>query len=1603
MAEMTDNGIMENERFPYQVKLECVLGLTVSSNAALDCGPQQNVVAYPAGCVVVLYNVRKNKQNHILSSSKKTITSLAFSWDGRYLATGECGHQPHLRVWDVQECSQVSEFPGHKFGINCVAFSPNLKYVVSVGSQHDMMVNVWDWKNNVKVASNKVSCKVKALSFSAGGNYFVTVGNRHVKFWYLEYSRSTKYKMEPVPLMGRSAILGDQRNNYFCDVACGRGEMADNTYAITKSGLLCVFNSRRLLEKWVELRTTSANCICVCEDYIFIGCAEGIVRCFSPYNLQFISTLPKPHYLGVDVAKGVMGSRINSHPAGAKYPDTIAITFDNTCRKVTCVYNDHSFYVWDVKDMKKIGKSHSSMYHSACIWGVEIYPEQSDKQRSVVPPGTFFTCSSDDTIRMWNTEHSLNQNSNFQKNIYSSDLLKILYTDPDLTYLCDVDFNPGSNDKVDTTYDGKNGVRCLRISHTGHHLAAGDRSGNIRICDLQTMEVSCKLEAHDSEVLCLEYSKPINGRRYLASASRDRLIHVFDVNHGYSFQQTLDDHSSSITAIRFVQTASQHQMISCGADKSIIFRRAQLTPHLSFVREHHVVGKTTLYDMEVDHTQQNILTACQDRNIRVYSVNSVKNTRSFRGSQGEDGTLIKLILDNTGTYLATSCTNKSLYIYDYFSGECVASMFGHSELVTGLKFTNNGKHLISVSGDGCIFLWKLPVEITQAMLSQQNLPETPTLPSVWQDGRRSAVAVTKPLQTLEKEAAKAEINNNNFYLDAQRNNKEDREENTPGYRFSMGQLPFWAKKQMFEDLSDAKRNIEQRNPPPVQPRGRWAQRLDGQGLIVKSYLNSDSVIPFPNIPNKQGEQNISAVEFRYRKESISKQKQDGRYEGEFEVSEESLQEIQSGSYQKQVTLKLGKETDRVISPLGGKKDPRARHPTDSSSASSLKLEDVEAEDERSDTEGSETVYYHQSEDISDMGDRSFHVNTTNEDNLRETRKKQRRPSKPERFRDIPVINAPDYNELNSDDEDSGTPVDENRSIFHSFSVSTENLERLGKREKYMKSNYESLEKGPVDNLGEKALDSDTGYMPRHSISAKFLARSQHTALVRPTSSETEKEKTVDHQKTDVKPNKREELTKALNEARKKLETLGWKGGLSTSKSMGDLRNASGNETTEKPKTEPSTENSIRRTASISDLSTPSSAHRRLLPTAPTPKSFAVSQSSTAPLWAQAKTQPEDQNSNRLLSPWNNMPRSASMSSLRGEEKVSTSGSSLLKVPSTHTLAKVSGTPRRSGVVTSPLFKAPSTSSVSALGRSVPNLPSPRRLSLRGLEPLKLPPDSTSSDSSPTEPQSSHPVMRVVSVGRERSLSSTEFGKGRGYSPDPNRLYNTLTPRKIQPAIDPSRSKSERDLSRLGKDSGYDTSTSTQAKVEPMLSALPIVKDEGNVNVNGIIPEEVSSIHGEKGCVLLSDASSIPLTQDLCVKVADELRRVTNYAIQIFQRVTLDTDLSSSDKSAMTTTLAQGVLQAQQNLRPAVPPMPVWNPSNNSLDTVSSYGTAKRVSVNSSSLVSSDFGQRTTGKKLDPTNQSEMVNAMTLLQQYSDRLLNLVEQRMNQSGGQEKSD
>lgn len=57
----------------------------------------------------------------------------------------------------------------------------------------------------------------------------------------------------------------------------------------------------------------------------------------------------------------------------------------------------------------------------------------------------------------------------------------MVYVDKDLSYIKDLDISGTTTSEKpqpdQTSYDGQNGVRCIRISPDGKHLASGDRSG----------------------------------------------------------------------------------------------------------------------------------------------------------------------------------------------------------------------------------------------------------------------------------------------------------------------------------------------------------------------------------------------------------------------------------------------------------------------------------------------------------------------------------------------------------------------------------------------------------------------------------------------------------------------------------------------------------------------------------------------------------------------------------------------------------------------------------------------------------------------------------------------------------------------------------------------------------------------------------------------------------------------------------------------------------------------------------------------------------------------------------------------------------------------
>ncbi|CAG8514111.1 17328_t:CDS:10 [Acaulospora morrowiae] len=818
------------------IELERILGFTTSKPTVLTTAPAQDLVAYAAGSVVVLYNHKKNKQvgflhasstttplpqnptnasssgwsnRHTIAgdgilnplgalglldpqnassgsaagSSKKTpisnkakpISCLSFSPDGNYLAVGETGHQPRILVWDVQARTLISELKGHKFGVLALRFSPNMKWIVSLGFQHDGYLNVWNWKSGTKVACNKITTKVHTLAFSRNGSYFVTAGLRHVKFWYFDPSGNLPKKSASQSITktaqvldGRSGILGDLRDNNFLDAACC--QKTDHTYLVTSNGLLCMFTEGRLMDKWVNLQVKGAHSIDVSEQYIVCACTNGIVRLFEPVTLKYLGTLPKPHPLGVDLTLQTGTTYNGAGGPNDVYPDTLALKLDAETGKLTCVYNDRSLFIWDIKDIKKIGKYRSFLYHSDTIWGVEMIPIRDDSVAVTYPDNTFVTYSADNTIRFWNLDGTNSTGPNtasagnnngtstvIKRNIYSKECVKIVYVDPDGSYRSSAVVRDNDQpDSADQSAPIETGIRTLRISPDGKLIASGDRGGNLRVHDLDTFTELTYQEAHDAEILTIEFTDGrIPDAPYLiATASRDRILHVFDINNNYHLIQTLDDHSSSITAIKF--TSDGGRLISCGADKSIIFRSRQSSGNSHhYVTHHNIPGRATVFDMDIDISNRYVSTVSGERRLNIYHIDSGKNVKSYKSETSDEvnavdqGSLLRISLDPGGACAATGGSDKSIRLFDFTNGTILGKVLGHSDLITCVKFTPDCERVISTSADGCMFVWKLSDELVSKM--RQKWLERNGSPSMTKDylsPQSSIPPTTQPKTTL---------------------------------------------------------------------------------------------------------------------------------------------------------------------------------------------------------------------------------------------------------------------------------------------------------------------------------------------------------------------------------------------------------------------------------------------------------------------------------------------------------------------------------------------------------------------------------------------------------------------------------------------------------------------------------------------------------------------------------------------------------------------------------------------------------------------------------------------------------------------------------------
>lgn len=675
----------------------------------------------------------------------KTVTCVAISETGRWFAVGESGYSPRVILYaaaeDVATDIPVSIVSEHAIGVKSVAFSPDSKYLATLGNLNDGFLYIWSINQRTGqlslVAANKCTTNICAMTWC--GQSLLTVGTRHVKIWTVaETSKLTPKRSRlrasvgetrspgPATLQGRNALLGSLVDCTFTSVVA-----IDHKTAIiaADTGHLCMFEPEgptelRVLKGFdfgissVAWQPTRCKLILGGRQGLLYEDYQELIAAFHAAQASVSSgyeTMRKRlRSSAIRMSLGLLnGDHIGISAVGCLSQHTIALDTDGNLQMESAA-----------EESSRPDIAFAS--HNDLIQGVQRLPTKSEI-------GTFYTWSRRGELKFWDMNG--NMLCNRQIELDQADL--------------DEDSNP-------------NELRVARLHSKTKQYLLGDRLGLLKLADLATASTIWTGRAHGAEVTDIALHE---GNALVATCSRDRIVQIFEYSvAGLELSQTMDDHIGAVNHLLFSSTGDR--LFSCSADRTIVVReRVQRDVNGSQIMAFLSMRIVTLKSAPLSMTFAGgdsgfLLVSTSDRHVaRVDpSAGTVVDNTKVTDPDSEDSVMLGSIsvsekgLAVEGTLnllVACSPTDKSVRIYDADKCSLLTREFGHTEGISDLCLIEDRdtdsdggvqRTLISTGLDGTIMIWSiratppaLATPITE--VSQSQLMEgwesdgTPTKPN----------------------------------------------------------------------------------------------------------------------------------------------------------------------------------------------------------------------------------------------------------------------------------------------------------------------------------------------------------------------------------------------------------------------------------------------------------------------------------------------------------------------------------------------------------------------------------------------------------------------------------------------------------------------------------------------------------------------------------------------------------------------------------------------------------------------------------------------------------------------------------------------------------
>jgi len=187
VSSVDNNSVQDNEEV---LELEAVIGFAGNVNGGMILHPDDQRLIYPLGSTIVIKQILENTQRFLQRGGHdSSVSCLTLDREGKLLATGQVTHmgfEAAVLVWDLETGDVKHRLKLHKGKVQSLDFSPNGKYLASLGGEDDNKIVVW----NLESGGDPI-CGATAASDSANvirylnqnDNRLVSGGKYNLRVW----------------------------------------------------------------------------------------------------------------------------------------------------------------------------------------------------------------------------------------------------------------------------------------------------------------------------------------------------------------------------------------------------------------------------------------------------------------------------------------------------------------------------------------------------------------------------------------------------------------------------------------------------------------------------------------------------------------------------------------------------------------------------------------------------------------------------------------------------------------------------------------------------------------------------------------------------------------------------------------------------------------------------------------------------------------------------------------------------------------------------------------------------------------------------------------------------------------------------------------------------------------------------------------------------------------------------------------------------------------------------------------------------------------------------------------------------------------------------